>query len=118
MVLAIHQEMLYELVEQPIVSNGLKVSKSQKQFMVSSILPKNEHWDNFMNWKLSQCSFFGRIEDTINCFRDLLTFNILFRKVFVIGINEAYDTAFLTFDVSMQTWTSTIISNMDFNIGR
>ena len=43
--------------------------------------------------------------------------DILFRKVFVIGINEAYDTAFLTFDVSMQTWTSTIISNMDFNIG-
>ena len=42
---------------------------------------------------------------------------ILFRKVFVIGINAAYDTAFLTFDVSMQTWTSTIISNMDFNIG-
>ena len=41
----------------------------------------------------------------------------MFRKVFVIGINEAYDTAFLTFDVSMQTWTSTIISNMDFNIG-
>ena len=37
--------------------------------------------------------------------------------MFVIGINEAYDTAFLTFDVSMQTWTSTIISNMDFNIG-
>ena len=43
--------------------------------------------------------------------------NILFRKVFVIGINEAYDTAFLTFDVSLQTWTSTIISSMDFNIG-
>ena len=49
---------------------------------------------------------------------NVLSLNIiLFRKVFVIGINEAYDTAFLTFDVSMQTWTSTIISNMDFNIG-
>ena len=29
----------------------LKVSKSRKQFMVSSILPKNERWDNFMYWK-------------------------------------------------------------------
>ena len=43
--------------------------------MVSSILPKNECWDNFRYIKLSQCSFFGRIEDTINCFRDLLTFS-------------------------------------------
>ena len=42
--------------------------------MVSSILPKNERWDNFMYCKLSQRSFFGRIEDTINFFRDLLTF--------------------------------------------
>ena len=29
-------------------------------------------WSHFMYWKLSQRSFFGRIEDTINCFRDLL----------------------------------------------
>ena len=53
---------------------ALKVSKSREQFMVSSILPKNERWDNFMYWKLSQCSFFGRIEDTIICFPDCLTF--------------------------------------------
>ena len=26
----------------------IKVSKSQKQCMVSSILPKNERWDNYM----------------------------------------------------------------------
>ena len=52
----------------------VKVSKSRKQFMVSSIVPKNERWDNFMYWKLSQRSFFGRIEDTIICFRDCLTF--------------------------------------------
>ena len=60
----------------------LKVSKSQKQFMVSSILPKIKCWDNFMCWKLYQHWYFGRIEDTIICFRDCLTFkkvhNILF----------------------------------------
>ena len=36
----------------------LKVSQSRKQFMVSSILPKNECWDSFMYRKLSQRSFF------------------------------------------------------------
>jgi hypothetical protein len=51
----------------------LKVSKSQKQIMASRILPKNERWDNFQYIKSSQCSFFGRIEDTILFFRDLLT---------------------------------------------
>ena len=40
--------------------------------MVSSILPMNER---FQYIKLSQRSFFGRIEDTIICFRDLLTFS-------------------------------------------
>ena len=51
------------------------VSKSRKQSMVSSFLLKNGRWDNFMSWKLSQRSFFGRIEDPIICFRDCLTFN-------------------------------------------
>ena len=37
--------------------------------MASWILPKNKHWDNFMYWKLSQRSFFGRIEDIILFFR-------------------------------------------------
>ena len=58
------------------IQDWLKVRKSRKQIMVSSILPKNERWDNFHYIKLSQRSFFGRIEDTINCFRDLLTFII------------------------------------------
>ena len=53
----------------------VKVSKSQKQFIVSSILPKIERWDNSMYWKLSQCWFFGRIEDTIIYFLDCLTFS-------------------------------------------
>ena len=52
----------------------LKVRQSRKQIMMSSILSKNECWDNFSYIKLSQRSFFGRIEDTINCFQDLLTF--------------------------------------------
>ena len=46
--------------------------------IVSSILPKNERWYTFMYWKLSQRSFFGRIEGTIICFRDCLTFTIIF----------------------------------------
>ena len=40
-----------------------------------TILPKNQLWDNLQYIKLSQRLFFGRIEDTINCFRDLMTFN-------------------------------------------
>ena len=43
--------------------------------MVSSILPKNENWGDFMYWKLSQQFVFVRIEDIINCFRDLLIFS-------------------------------------------
>jgi hypothetical protein len=53
----------------------LKVSKSRKQFMVTSILPKNER--KSLSWASSLLSFvcfFGRIEETISCFRDLLTF--------------------------------------------
>ena len=42
--------------------------------MVFWILPKNERWDNFQYIKLSQHSFFGRIQDAVICFRDLLTF--------------------------------------------
>ena len=37
---------------------------------------ENERWDNFMNWKLSQHLFLGRIEGTIICFWDCLTFNL------------------------------------------
>ena len=55
----------------------LKVSKSRKQFMVSSILPKNEK-NRPNSTTIPQvdffCSFFGRNEGTLNCFRDLLTF--------------------------------------------
>ena len=43
----------------------LKVSKSQKQIMVSWIIPKNERWGNFQYIKLLQRSFFGRIQDNI-----------------------------------------------------
>ena len=46
----------------------LKVSKSQKHFMVSSILPKIERWDNSIDWKFSHRLFFGRIEDNVICF--------------------------------------------------
>ena len=65
---------------QTVIVPQLKVSKSRKHFMVSLILPKKERWDNFHNIKLSQRSFFGRIKDTINCFRDLLTFSVQMDK--------------------------------------
>ena len=47
----------------------LKVSKFQKHCMVSSILSKNQCWDNFHSIKSSQRLFFGRIEDIINYFK-------------------------------------------------
>ena len=57
----------------------IKVSKSRKRFMVSSILPNNKQKNStLLLWYLRlNCfrSFFGRIEETINCFWDLLTFN-------------------------------------------
>ena len=55
----------------------LKVSKSRKKNMLSLILPKNERWGIFMYWKMPQRSFFGRIQDAIICFRDLLTFTTM-----------------------------------------
>ena len=60
----------------------LQVSQSQKQIMVSSILPKNEQKSLFWVFPKEKmlrivifCSFWGRMEDTINCFWDFLTFN-------------------------------------------
>ena len=54
-------------------ANYVKVSESRKQFM----LPKNEQKSPTLLWYLRSncfCSFFGKIEETINWFRDLLTF--------------------------------------------
>ena len=60
----------------------LKVKKSWKQSMVSSILPKtnkNHYPEHFSHIEMprivSLVHFFGKIEDTIICFRDFLTFN-------------------------------------------
>ena len=51
--------------------------------MVSSILPKNERnslfWVRNMLRLVSFIRFFGRIEETIICFRDCLTFTILWQ---------------------------------------
>ena len=59
----------------------IKMSKSRKQFMVSSsILPKNER--NSLSWVLRDFrSFFGKIEDTIICFREFLTFREYFKNI-------------------------------------
>ena len=58
---------------------GLKVRQSRKKIMVFSILPKKRtKLFTILSTEDAQDSefrsFFGRIEDTINCFRDLLTF--------------------------------------------
>ena len=47
----------------------LKVSKSREQFMVPSILPKNER--NSLSW----ASIYRDSGETINYFRNLLTFS-------------------------------------------
>ena len=65
----------------------IKVSKSRKQFMTSSILPKNERnslslASSISNQDSKFCALFGKIEETIIYFRELLTF--LYRKVFSI----------------------------------
>ena len=56
----------------------IKVSKSWKQFMVSLILPKREQNWAYSLLRIVSGSFFGRIKETINCFWDLLTFNLSF----------------------------------------
>ena len=56
-----------------------------------------------MYWKLSQHLFFGRIEDTINCFRDLLTFSYLITTVTLHG--------FFGF---VQTFLDNIFENLGF----
>ena len=69
----------------------VKVSKSRKQFMVSSILPKDERWDNFMYWKWF-------------CFRDCLTFNNSTRalKGIILGVLEWFQS----FTVRDTNWAS------------
>ena len=60
----------------------IKVRKSRKQFIVSSILPKNKQKITILSvFSLGNTQdgdfslvFFGRFEDTIICFRDCLTF--------------------------------------------
>ena len=59
--------------------HSLKISKSRKQFMVSSIPLRNKQKQFDLRYHNSKddffSSFFGRIQETINCFRDLLIFN-------------------------------------------
>ena len=55
----------------------LKVSKFPKQFMVSWTLPKNEQKQFDLRYHSSKVEcfplFLGRIQETINCFRNILT---------------------------------------------
>ena len=64
-----------------------KIGFSKANYMPiwSSILPKTKRWDNFQYIKFSQRSFFGRIKDTINYFRNLLTFTYSVEQIIKIG---------------------------------
>ena len=57
-------------VSKLLKSKLLKVSKSRKQFVVSQFFQKT----NIFTHDIEFLSFFGRIEETIVCFQDCLTF--------------------------------------------
>ena len=77
----------------------LKVSKSRKQFMVSWILQKNERNSLLMAKKILRTVSFvrslGRIQESINCFWDLLTFSP--SQI----INLQFQTGFDTFNLTL-----------------
>ena len=62
-----------------VIITSLKVSESRNKKLEFSILPKNERNTQKMSWELFQVfrSFFGRIYNSKNCFRNLLTFRNL-----------------------------------------
>jgi hypothetical protein len=67
------------------ICEQLKVRQSRNQIMVSSILQKNEQKITILSISCREDDqdsdflfCFGRIEDTINCFRDFLTFRTSF----------------------------------------
>jgi hypothetical protein len=83
---------------------GQKISKKN---MLSWILPKNERWGNFMCWKLPQRSFFGRIQDAIICFWDLLTFSGLK----IIAISRPSASNFKSLSQSLEQFLLTVGQN-------
>ena len=78
----------------------LKVRKSQKQFIVYSILPKNEQKSR--SWASSLiilrivifCSLFERIAVTIICFRDFLNCSLLKILIDLAKNNQNFYGAF------------------------
>ena len=103
----------------------VKVIKFQKQFIVSSLLPKNKHWDNFIRWKLSQRSFFGRFEDTIICFsrkQNVSNLQIflctIFSKKYFLNGNHIWPTLSVSWNKEKNA-TETVVQvrlTMDFKI--
>ena len=85
--------------------------------MVFSILLKNER--NSLFWVKREAqgsefrSFFGRIEDTINGFRDLLTFNIAVKKysyqLWTINFWTASKASYLTL---WSAWPNRLITSV------
>ena len=67
----------------------LKVRQSQKQIIVSSVIPKNKRNSlTMLSGEDAQDSdfrsFHGRIEVAINCFRDLLTFSLQYASAMTV----------------------------------
>ena len=90
------------LREKNVQKLGLNVSKSRKQFMVSSIFPKNKRWFSVHKIILS---VLGRIEDTIICFQDCLTFT----NKAVLQVDN-YEILLNFFHISHNlTWYSVIV---------
>ena len=71
----------------------LKFRESRKEIRLSSILPKKQTKLTILSKEhaLEQCQdsefhgVFGRIEETINCFQDLLTFRSNYRDSHRLG---------------------------------
>ena len=68
-------------------AKGQKISKKKYVILDSS---KNEYWGNSIYWKLPQHSFFGRIQDAIICFWDLLTFRVATHSQFSCSSTHAW----------------------------
>ena len=79
----------------------IKGSKSRKKNLVSSNLPKNKRTSLILSTRGAQDSefrlFFGRIQDAIICFRDLLTFSDFNAKIDDYYIQGKFPTLILKY---------------------
>ena len=98
----------------------LKVSKFPKQFMVSWTLPKNERKQFDLRYHGSKVEcfplFFGRIQETINCFRNILTCKET-NPHFSISNSQSHFTNIITW-LSNNRYVLALKSNTIANLNR